>query len=267
MSTLTRPWLFFDAGNVLVSDDPSGCAVLRELYRELQRTAGPAGVESPEDFMARRTAHTLAGGQLWEFVASHADRLPQGNWREFQKGVRRKMYRSQYWTALSPPIPGMGTVLRKLKSEGFRMALVANQPPAIEAVLSSRGLWNLFDVHAISDSLKLWKPDRRLFEWALNRASITPDRVIMVGDRIDNDIAPARALGMATAWFVVPTELRGWAPSSRLAVAYLRSVSEASVSLREPRTDAEKPHIRATTPDELLEGLIQLGRERSLPGD
>ena len=42
------------------------------------------------------------------------------------------------------------------------------------------------------------KPDKRIFEIALNRANCEPAQSIMIGDRIDNDIVPAKKLGMRT---------------------------------------------------------------------
>ena len=41
------------------------------------------------------------------------------------------------------------------------------------------------------------KPDPRAFQAAAEALGVTPADCIMVGDRIDNDIAPAKALGMA----------------------------------------------------------------------
>jgi HAD superfamily hydrolase (TIGR01509 family) len=263
MSLPARPWIFFDAGNVLVSDDPSGCQVLRALYAELLRSTPPGTQpETPAEFMARRTEFTRNGGQLWKFVASHEDRLPGQDWRAFQKQVRASMYRPEVWSALSPPIPGMDRILPQLKAAGFRLGLVANQPPSIEWVFRRRGLWHLFDIHAVSDSLGISKPDERIFRWAVDRAGTTAEQVIMVGDRIDNDIAPAKKLGMATAWIVLPTAARGWNPTSDLGRAYLESVTETSVSLWQPATPDQQPDFRAETPSDLLKGLLKLGFEK-----
>ena len=44
------------------------------------------------------------------------------------------------------------------------------------------------------------KPDERIFEIALNRAGCNPIEAAMIGDRLDNDIVPANALGMYTIW-------------------------------------------------------------------
>ena len=42
------------------------------------------------------------------------------------------------------------------------------------------------------------KPDIRIFEIALKRAGCKPEQSVMVGDRIDNDIVPAKKVGMRT---------------------------------------------------------------------
>ena len=44
------------------------------------------------------------------------------------------------------------------------------------------------------------KPDRKIFEIALERSNCKPENAVMVGDRIDNDIIPAKLLGMHTIW-------------------------------------------------------------------
>lgn len=44
------------------------------------------------------------------------------------------------------------------------------------------------------------KPDKRIFEIALERSSCSPARAVMIGDRLDNDIVPAKLLGMHTIW-------------------------------------------------------------------
>ena len=44
------------------------------------------------------------------------------------------------------------------------------------------------------------KPDLRIFQLALEKAQCNSEEVIMIGDRIDNDIIPAKKIGMYTIW-------------------------------------------------------------------
>lgn len=44
------------------------------------------------------------------------------------------------------------------------------------------------------------KPDKKIFEIALERSGCKPENAVMIGDRIDNDIVPAKIIGMKTIW-------------------------------------------------------------------
>ena len=63
-----------------------------------------------------------------------------------------------------------------------------------------RHLRLFFDVIASSAEIGYAKPDKTIFENALKLANCTADESVMVGDRLDNDIIPAKALGMKTVW-------------------------------------------------------------------
>ena len=49
--------------------------------------------------------------------------------------------------------------------------------------------------------MHLFKPDPAIFAYALREADIPAAQAVFVGDRPDNDIAPARAAGMKTVRF------------------------------------------------------------------
>ena len=80
----------------------------------------------------------------------------------------------------------------------YEMGVIANQSEDIIDLLESSGLDKYFTVHVISSSVKMNKPDPRIFELALKQAKRTADECIMVGDRLDTDICPANTLGMTT---------------------------------------------------------------------
>ena len=90
---------------------------------------------------------------------------------------------------------GAFDVLRELRAT-WRLGIIANQPPECRQSLERHGLLDFFDVVAISDEVELHKPDVRLYEWALAQAGCEPSRSVMIGDRRNNDIAPAKNAGM-----------------------------------------------------------------------
>ena len=44
------------------------------------------------------------------------------------------------------------------------------------------------------------KPDLVIFEKALKLSACAAEESVMVGDRLDNDMAPAKTVGMKTVW-------------------------------------------------------------------
>lgn len=57
---------------------------------------------------------------------------------------------------------------------------------------------NYYSVFALSAEVGYSKPDKRIFEYALQQANCQPENAVMVGDRIDNDIYPANMIGMTS---------------------------------------------------------------------
>ena len=95
---------------------------------------------------------------------------------------------------LRPEIDGM---LRRLRDRGLKLGIVANQPQAARERLVRAGIGDLFDYQGLSGLTGLRKPDPRAFQEAAVALGVRPAACIMVGDRIDNDIVPAKAFGMA----------------------------------------------------------------------
>jgi putative hydrolase of the HAD superfamily len=89
----------------------------------------------------------------------------------------------------------------------YRLGIIANQPSAVRDAMRRDGLDGYFDVWGVSDDVGLEKPDPALFAHVLMEAGVEPPRSVMVGDRLDYDVRPAKAAGMRTVWV-----LRGEAP-------------------------------------------------------
>jgi HAD superfamily hydrolase (TIGR01549 family) len=249
MTAIPAPEIvFFDVGNVMVSDDPSGLFIYRCLYEHL----GGASRMCPEEFFEGRARHVAAGGDLWGYVR---ECIGNGGFAAFQRETRRRLYAQ--WERTSPPIPGMSEALARLAGE-YRLGIIANQPPEIEGVLRGRALWDLFEVHGVSGSLGMEKPAPGIFRWAVERAGVEPGRALMVGDRADNDVGPAKALGMRTLLLRLDLAQRGWRPDDRFGELYVLSLAKASLLGLNPRNAAEQPDLVANSPEELVRALTGL---------
>lgn len=90
--------------------------------------------------------------------------------------------------------------LEALCCKGYKLGIIANQNPGLEKRLENWGLRQYFDVIASSAEIGCSKPEQEIFERAFKLAGCTAQESVMVGDRLDNDILPAKSLGMKTVW-------------------------------------------------------------------
>lgn len=91
-------------------------------------------------------------------------------------------------------------VLKYLSEQGYKIGIIANQKSGIAKRLENWGLLKYIDVVATSAELGVAKPEKEIFERAFEMAGCTAQESVMIGDRLDNDIFPAKKLGMKTVW-------------------------------------------------------------------
>lgn len=136
-------------------------------------------------------------------------------------------------------IPGAQELVHALKALGYPLALVADGPAATFINnLSPYGLYDLFDVYAISEVLGVSKPHPRMFHYALEQLNISQaqySQVVMVGNNLERDIKGANDLGIISVWL-------DWSPR--------RS--------KIPVDDSQRPRYTIKTPLALLDVLKKL---------
>lgn len=133
---------------------------------------------------------------------------------------------------LRPDIDGL---LRRLRLCNLKLGIVANQPEAARERLARAGIADLFEYQGLSGLTGLRKPDLRAFQAAADALSVPACDCVMVGDRIDNDIVPAKMLGMAAILFRSGRHRR-----------------------QRPRMPTEEPHAVVTDVAELEEAVFRL---------
>jgi FMN phosphatase YigB (HAD superfamily) len=88
--------------------------------------------------------------------------------------------------------------LEELKRQGYRIGLAGNQPEGVEELLRAMDL--PADLIASSASWGVEKPAPEFFARVAALAGEPPARIAYVGDRVDNDVAPAAAAGMVAVF-------------------------------------------------------------------
>ncbi len=168
-------WIFFDVGSTLVDETEAYNHRAREMIKGTDITF--------EAFDEMRIAYARQGFDGNSMAISHF-------------GLVKTAWHSED----EVPYPDAHDTLTELKDRGYRLGIIANQNSGLEKRLEAWGLRKFFDVIASSADIGYAKPDREIFEKALEMAGCTAAESVMVGDRLDNDIVPAKALGMKTVW-------------------------------------------------------------------
>ena len=91
-------------------------------------------------------------------------------------------------------------ILPELKKH-YRLAVLTDELYDIQVEKIKRlGLASCFTEIISSEQAGVTKPDKRLFEYALNRLGVSAGEAMMIGDNPSADIRGARSVGMRTAW-------------------------------------------------------------------
>lgn len=167
-------WLFFDIGSTLVDETDcvkKRCEVIiennnidrQEFYDRVEECA-------KTDSYAVRVAALYYGAEIPRWY-----------------GELEKLY------------PDTKMILEIL-SKKYKLGVIANQIAGTKDRLDNWGIGRYFDVVVASAEAGCAKPDLMIFNLALEQAGCKPNEAVMIGDRLDNDIVPAKQLGMKTIW-------------------------------------------------------------------
>ena len=121
--------------------------------------------------------------------------LQQPEWRDRQPEVEERFggFRAE------DLYPDALRAVSALKDRGYAVAITANQPARRESELRALGVD--VEVMAMSEAMGVSKPEPAFFARTLELiGSPDPGDVAYVGDRVDNDVRPARAAGMRAIW-------------------------------------------------------------------
>lgn len=202
-----------DGGDFLgVPLDWRGTLVVAPTYpwlvrTALQRTARPSSDEAVGEVLAMlRTADGTVVESSAVDTDAAAHRAAYLAWFEaagIDAELADALYATESDVALNPFADDVGHLLGGLRQSGMRVGVVSDVHgdlrPAFTAhrLLDGTSWAEVIDVWVLSFEVGVAKPDRRVFEIALDRLGLPAEQVLMVGDRGGWDGA-ATELGMTT---------------------------------------------------------------------
>ena len=187
--------VLFDIGNVFVEWDP------RNLYNKL--------IDDPlelEGFLADvvtlewHTEHDR-GRPFAEGVRLLADRYP-----EYEDLI--SAFDERWDETIGATISGTVDILEQLSEQGMRAYGLTNfSAEKWPSFCRGYAFTDLFGGVVVSGEEKLVKPDPRIYQVAIERFNLDPERTVYIDDRLDN-VHAARQLGMIGHHFTAPEPLQ-----------------------------------------------------------
>lgn len=123
---------------------------------------------------------------------------------------------------LKKVVAGAPKLLQHLKKRGSVNVLSNGFANLQFRKLQSAGLDRYIDLMVLSDDIGVTKPDKRLFDYALEKAKANAETTLMIGDNYDADILGAYNAGWKTIFF----NRRGESIGNNVADLVVQSLEE-----------------------------------------
>ena len=195
--------VFLDIGDTIMRPNPSwehvyamafdefGVTVeiedLHRALREAYRHGGwgmEEGFEPSEETSFQRTVEIDAAA----IAVLGLEPMPDA----FYRRLAEMFLVTSHWHVFPDAYPALAA----LRERGLTIGAVSNWVWNLPELLHALDLVQHFDFIAASARVGFEKPDRRIFEWALEQAAVDPGSVIHVGDHVDADVEGARNVGI-----------------------------------------------------------------------
>jgi putative hydrolase of the HAD superfamily len=200
--------LFFDLDHTIWDFDRNAAETLTELYEHYELQA--LGLASSADFIE---AYTENNHQLW--AQYHLGQITKETLRSsrfsktfIQLGMHPDRIPYQFeedYVRISPTktnlFDGSEKVLAYLQQK-YTLHIISNGfKETTLTKMEVSGLNRYFSNVIISEDVGVNKPDRAVFEFALDKASALKEESVMIGDSIEADIRGAQNFGMKAIFF------------------------------------------------------------------
>jgi putative hydrolase of the HAD superfamily len=196
--------ILFDAAGTLFDVHGSVGEIYGRVARKYGIDGDPAALEAAfsnacraknaEGFSAHHGGDVRTERLWWMDVvrAVFGARMPEGLLERYFEEVFDTFRRAESWDLFPDTVPG----LERLRSNGDRLGVLSNFDSRLFELLANLGLDRYFERVTISWRAGAAKPDRRIFERALDAMSAKPGEAVHVGDSIVDDYEGARQAGL-----------------------------------------------------------------------
>lgn len=198
--------VFLDAGGTMLDPHPSFAELFATVCQENGRPISATHVRDVQERIAPHLVELVAEAGL-DQGPSLSPEASRAFWsftyRRFldELGALDEELVGKLYQRFSDPssyrlYDDVVPTLTKLTEAGYRLGVISNFDEWLEKMLIEMQIHHSFDVSVISGAEGVEKPDPAIYRLAVDRAGVTADASVHVGDSPALDIEPARHAGM-----------------------------------------------------------------------
>jgi HAD superfamily hydrolase (TIGR01549 family) len=253
-------WVFLDVGNVIFYDLPLLARIWRYFYLTLKAGGLSLSFEevlrerekllenNPPEMNPRKLIADKYAGKIDPEIVDRA----VNQWLSVYQGSNH-------------PVSGIFDLLKDLQGN-YNLGIIANQPPLAVTELKKYRLERYFKHIVISDMVGYHKPDPKIFQHAVELTGAKPEQCLMVGDRIDNDVRPAKMVGMRAVWLNMNYRLMDYQPADDYEKLYIESYLRITGIDQSYEGSDYEPDAVITNLDELLPAIESISAKLEVVG-
>jgi putative hydrolase of the HAD superfamily len=191
--------VFWDIGGVILDLDSVQAAHTDFLADLLERRAVDMTIEEAlatwretvGDYFRERDGTEFRAareGYHRGIAAIVSEPVPRAAWQpEFRATLRESI----------EPVPGAVETIERLAERDLHVGVISDvDDEEGKWMLAHFGVHGAFDSITTSEEVGRTKPDPAMFETALGKAGVAPERSLMIGDRYDHDVRGADEAGL-----------------------------------------------------------------------
>lgn len=209
--------VLFDVGQTLVRVEPSVGQVYADVARAHGVDAVPEAIEQTFRAFWREKRLTFPDNSGY----STSEEIERAWWREavewvfhslghleafgpgfeaYFEDLFERFAHPEIWRLYEDVVPALDA----LERQGLRLAVVSNWDQRLYVLLDRLGLTPRFEFVLASARVGWRKPDPRIFQEALRRLELPPERVAHIGDSHEEDIVGAQGVGITPLHLLRP---------------------------------------------------------------
>ncbi|MDS0475575.1 HAD family hydrolase [Natrinema sp. 1APR25-10V2] len=191
--------VFWDIGGVILALDTVQAAHADFIADVLERHGVDTTIEDAID-----TWRTTVGDYFRERDGTEFRSAREGYHRGIEAIVGEEIPREEWQPRFDEvvsssiePIAGAPETIARLADRDLHVGVISDVDDAEgRRMLERFGVRQHFDSITTSEEVGRTKPDPAIFETALEKAGVAPERSLMIGDRYDHDVRGADEMGM-----------------------------------------------------------------------